>query len=603
MGRARPAHPEPAPTARLLSALVFLASVALVLALPLVFDSRALDMFREPKSELALACWGVLAAVFAVGNLGGPAWRDWWWAPWAGVLAGGAVSALACPEPGRALANLAPLALAALGWGAVRQLSEERRRSLLRLVVWAGAAEAVLVLLFLRPSWQPETFSQFGAMVGRYAWIGTLGNPADVATFLALPALLAAQRAISTRRRRLAWTGAAVLLAGVVLGTRTITGALALAAGGLVIAWRVTSRRWRLPVVAGVTAAAVLVFLMTPLAGRVRAAVSEVKSGGLIQLASFRGAAFAAAGSMLAARPLTGVGYGLFEADSFRFQSPDTLADRGRVLGLVTGFGEAHNDLLQYAAETGLLGVALAAAGAALALRRGRAGGAGLLDPVPLAAAALVVVLAEFPLHLAANAAQWAVLAALALPPLPPPPKIAAGQERARLLAVGLLAGAVLAVAWQQYRAGMAFEQAKVLVSTLRAAPARSPVKTELARAALANLRRWAFWRPFSWEADVTLGNIAFEAGETRAALASFGRALALADRPEIRFDLGMALLASGNEEAGMTRLEQAVKLNPAVFRAITDPKLARALRRRLDASGYGAKHAWMYEGTPAATP
>ena len=369
------------------------------------------------------------------------------------------------------------------------------------------------------------------------------------------------------------------------------------------IAWRVTSRRWRLPVVAGVTAAAVLVFLVTPLAGRVRTAVSEVKSGGLIQLASFRGAAFAAAGSMLAARPLTGVGYGLFEANSFRFQSPDTLADRGRVLGLVTGFGEAHNDLLQYAAETGLLGVALAAAGAALALRRGRAGGGGLLDPVPLAAAALVVVLAEFPLHLAANAAQWAVLAALALPPLPPPPATAGWQERARLLAVGLLAGAVLAVAWQQYRAGMAFEQAKVLVSTLRAAPARSPVKTELARAALANLRRWAFWRPFSWEADVTLGNVAFEAGETRAALASFGRALALADRPEIRFDLGMALLASGNEEAGMTRLEQAVKLNPAVFRAITDPKLARALRRRLDASGYGAKHAWMYEGTPAAAP
>jgi tetratricopeptide (TPR) repeat protein len=602
VGRARPAHPDPGPTARLVSLLAYLVSAVLVLGLPLVFDSRALDLFREPKSELALACWGVLAAVFAVGNLGGPAWRDWWWAPWAGVLAGGAVSALACPEPGRALADLAPLALVALGWGAVRQLSEERRRSLARLVVWAAAIEAVLVLLFLRPSWQPEAFSQFGAMVGRYAWIGTLGNPADVATFLVLPALLAAQKALSARRRRSVWWAAAVLLAGVVLGTRTITGALALAAGGLVIAWRVTSRRWRLPVVAGVTAAAVLVFLVTPLAGRVRTAVSEVKSGGLIQLASFRGAAFAAAGSMLAARPLTGVGYGLFEANSFRFQSPDTLADRGRVLGLVTGFGEAHNDLLQHAAETGLLGVALAAAGIALALRRGRAS-VGLLDPVPLAAAALVVMLAEFPLHLAANAAQWAVLAALALPPLPPPPTVAGWQERARLLAVGLLAGAVLAVAWQQYRAGIAFEQAKVLVSTLRAAPARSPVKTELARAAFANLRRWAFWRPYSWEADVILGNVAFEAGETRAALASFGRALALADRPEIRFDLGMALLAAGDEDAGMTRLEQAVKLNPAVFRAITDPKLARALRRRLDASGYGAKHAWMYEGTPAATP
>ena len=423
-----------------------------------------------------------------------------------------------------------------------------------------------------------------------------------MATFLALPAVLAAEQALAARRRRLAWAGAAVLLAGVVLGTRTITGALALAAGGLVIAWRAASKRSRLPIVAGVAAAAVLLFLVTPLAGRVRTAVVEARHGGVAWLGSARGAAFLAAGSMLAARPLTGVGYGLFEANSFRFQSPETLANRGRVLGLVTGFGEAHNDLLQHAAETGLLGIALAAAGAALALRRGRAGG-GLLDPVPLAAAALVVMLAEFPLHLAANAAQWAILAALALPPLPPPPTTAGWRERGRLLAVGLLAGAALAVAWQQHRAGIAFEQAKVLVSTLRAAPARSPVKTELARAAFANLRRWAFWMPYSWEADVILGNVAFEAGETRAALASFGRALALADRPEIRFDLGMALLAAGDEEAGMTRLEQAVKLNPAVFRAITDPKLARALRHRLDASGYGEKHAWMYEGTPAAAP
>jgi O-antigen ligase len=602
VGRARAAHPEPGPTARLLSTLVFLASAALVLALPLVFDSRALDMFREPKSSLALACWGVLAAVFAVGNLGGLAWRDWWWAPWAGVLAGGAVSALACPEPGRALANLAPLALAALGWGAVRQLSEERRRSLARLVVWAGAIEALLVLLFLRPAWRPEVFSQLGDLSGRYAWIGTLGNPADIATFLALPALLAAERALAARRRRLLWAGAAILLAGVLLGTRTITAALALAAGGFLLAWRAGFRRWRVPLAAGVAVAAVLLFVFTPLAGRIRTAFAEAKHGDVVWLGSARGAAFLAAGSMIEARPLTGVGFGLFEADSFRFQSPETLADRGRVLGLVTGFGDAHNDLLQHAAETGLLGIALAAVGAALAFRR-RTGTGGLFDPVPLAAAALVVALAEFPLHLAANAAQWAVLAALALPVLPPPPTTAGWQERARLLAVGILAGAVLAVAWQRYRAGTAFEQAKVLVSTLRAAPARSPVKTELARAALANLRRWAFWRPYSWEADVILGNVAFEAGETRAALASFGRALALADRPEVRFDLGMALLASGDEAAGMTRLEQAVKLNPAVFRAITDPRLARALRRRLDASGYGAKHAWMYEGTPAANP
>ncbi len=360
-------------------------------------------------------------------------------------------------------------------------------------MVWAGAIEALLVLLFLRPAWRPEVFSQLGDLSGRYAWIGTLGNPADIATFLALPALLAAERALAARRRRLLWAGAAILLAGVLLGTRTITAALALAAGGFVLAWRAGSRRWRVPLVAGVAVAAVLLFVLTPLAGRIRTAFAEAKHGGVVWLGSARGAAFLAAGSMIEARPLTGVGFGLFEADSFRFQSPETLADRGRVLGLVTGFGEAHNEVLQHAAETGLLGIALAAAGFALALRRGRTGGAGLLDPVPLVAAALVVALAEFPLHLAATAAQWAVLAALALPPLPPPP---VDGSRGRSVPACWRSGSspepCSRLAWQRYRAGTAFEQAKVLVSTLRAAPARSPVKIELARAALANLQRWS---------------------------------------------------------------------------------------------------------------
>ena len=602
MHHASHADEGPSPAARVRAALAFLAVIGLLLALPLVFDGRALDAFRGPKSELALACWGVLAALFAVANLGGGAWRDAWWAPWAGVLAAGAVSAVACPQPLRALAALVPVALAALGWGAVRQLPEARRRSLARLVVWAAVIEAVLVLLFLRPEWQPQIFHDFAGLVGRYDWIGTLGNPADVATFLALPALLAAGRALAARRHRAVWWAATALLAGVVLGTRTITGALALAAGALVIGWRAAPPRRRLAIAAGLALATVGVFALTPLAGRVRTAVTEVKSGGLIRLASFRGAAFAAAGAMLAARPLTGVGFGLFEANSFRFQSLDALAARGRDLGLVTGFGEAHDEPLQYAAETGLLGLVLAIAGFAFAWRRGARGG-GVLDPAPLAAAALVLSLAQFPLHLAAIAAQWAVLAALALPPLPPPPAAGPGRERWQLLAIGVLGGLAVVTAWQRYQAATAFEQGKALVNTLRAAPGRSPVKAGLARTALANLQRRTPWLPYSWQADVILGNLAVEAGDARAAFASFSRALALADRPEIQFDLGMALLMAGDREGGMARLERAVQLNPVVFRSISDAALAQALRRRLDASGYGPKHAWMYEGTAAANP
>jgi hypothetical protein len=64
-----------------------------------------------------------------------------------------------------------------------------------------------------------------------------------------------------------------------------------------------------------------------------------------------------------------------------------------------------------------------------------------------------------------------------------------------------------------------------------------------------------------------------------------------------------MALLTAGNREAGMAHLARAVQLNPAIFREVRNPELAIALRRRLDTSGYGVKHQWMYQGTPAASP
>ena len=80
-------------------------------------------------------------------------------------------------------------------------------------------------------------------------------------------------------------------------------------------------------------------------------------------------------------------------------------------------------------------------------------------------------------------------------------------------------------------------------------------------------------------------------------------RLCALADRPEVRFDVGMTLLMAGDREEGMGQLVRAVQLNPAVFREIKDPALSRELRGRLDASGYGAKHSWMFKDTPAEQP
>lgn len=603
MARTHAPKKTQAPTERVLAGLAFLAAGALALAVPLVWDSGALAMFRSPKSDLALAAWALLAAVFVVSNLGGAAWRDPWWLAWGGVLAGGVVSAVTCPEPARSLASLLPLALAALGWGAVRQFTVERRRALTTLLVWAGFIVAMLVLLFLRPSWQPESFALLAHEGGRYEWIGTFGNPGDAAVFLALPALLATRRAISTRRLRLPYAVAALVMVGVILGTRTITAVLAVAAGALVLAWRrvPATRRW--PLAGAALAVVVVLFAATPLSQRVRSAIDEVRGGGLLWLGSGRAAGYAGAAAMVAARPATGVGFGLFEANSFRFQSPDALAERGRVLGLVTGFGDAHNDPLQYAAETGAIGLLLAGAGLVLASRRRPRHDGAVVTGWPLAAAALVLALTQFPLHLAAVASQWVLLAALALPPLPPPPDAHGWSARGRLLAAGVLAGTALTLTWQHHRATTLFQQGRVLSESLRSGQVRPETRAQTARAALANLIPGVRVLPYSWEAAVILGNLAVDAGDTRLAVASFGRALALAERPEVQYNVGIALIMAGDRANGIAHLVRAVQLNPAVFREVRDPELSRALRRNLDASGYGAKHLWMYQGTPAADP
>jgi tetratricopeptide (TPR) repeat protein len=577
------------------------ASLVLVLVVPLVWHSGMEDMFRTPKTELALAAWGVLAAVFAVSNRGA-ALRERWWAAWGGVLAGAGLSALASGQPARVLAAMLPVALAALGWGAIRQLPEPRRRTLERAIIWAAVLEATAALLFLRSEWRPESFGLLPDLTGRYALIGTLGNPADVAVFLVLPALLSGGYAFSSRKQRWPSAAAGLLLAFVIVATGTFTAVIALALGAAVLAWRALPRTRRVPALAALACVSILIVLATPLRQRLSDTAAALRAGNAIWLGSGRAAGYTSALAMFAAHPLTGVGFGLFEANSFRFLSRDALAERAHVLGLETGFGEAHNEALQHAAETGAIGLALAAVGVVLAVRGG-ARARGIVAPVaPILAAAAVLALAQFPLHLAAIAAQWTVLAALVLPRLDTPEPLS-GRGRLRLVAVGVVGALVVALAWQRVGASVTLHQAQVLSDSVRAPETAPTVRRALARAALPHLVAKSRWLPFSWRAAVIVGNLEVDAGDIQRAVASFQRALVLAERPEVRFDVGIALLMEGERDAGMAHLERAVELNPAVFRTITDPDLSRSLRRRLDASGHGLTHGWIYDGTPAATP
>jgi O-antigen ligase len=579
------------PARRLFDRLAIVAASTLVIVVPLVWDAAVSSPFRTPKSTLAAAAWVVLAGVFALGG-GRAAWRDPWLAPWAGAVAGALVSAPLSGATARVALAAVPLACAGLGWMAVRQLGAPRRRRLADLVIAAGVLEATLAIAFRFPAMRPGSLAAI-AGGGREAWVGTFGNPGDVAVFLVLPALLATAQAIETPGRRSWLSGAALVMAAVVVATESLSGVAALLVGCAVLVGRRLAARTRVVAATALLIAAVGAVLATPLRGRVAVAVQQLHAGRWIWLGTGRAAGYAAAAGMLAAHPMTGVGYALFEANSYRFQDENTRADRARELGLVTGFGEAHDDLLQHAAETGLIGLALLIAGVWLAVRLGRGGPLVEAPWMPLLAAAGVLALLQFPLHLAAIAAQWAVIAALAIPPPPAPAPLADTPGRFRAAAVVALVVAAVAVAWRRHDAELALQQGRILAGTLRRVPDRR-LAGEVARRAVDGLDRHRFWLPYSWDLEVTAGNLAMEGGEPAAALRRFRAALALADRPEIRFDVGMALLASGDRDGGLDELDHAVRLNPAILGTIADGGVRSAVLARLGADGYLARHPWV---------
>lgn len=600
MGRGKRGAASPAPRAGWPERAAFALAVSLVLAVPLVWSSDCTEVFRVPKRELALALWAALATLFVARNPGGAAWRDPWWAPWAAVAAGAALSAVASGHPGVVLVRSLPFVLAALGWGALRQLDDRHRARVAALVVAAGALQAALTALLVLPAFQPAAFGRLDRFDGRYRWIGTLGNPADVGVYLVPPLLLAVTLAMSRRRRRWLNAAAAALMLFVLLQSRTLSAAIALACGGAVLLWRLVPRRLRIPAVAAALAVAVAAAFVGPLAPRVRTAVDEFRKGGWTAIGSGRGAGYAAAIGMVAARPLTGVGFGLFESNSFAYQGEDVLARRARVLRLETAFGQAHNDVLQHAAETGLLGVLLAAAAIAWAALRAPRGTPALPARAPLLAAVVPLALLQFPTHLAAIAAQWAVLAALALPPLAPPPPATPRRRAAQGLAVATVAAAASWAGWQRYTGSIAWQQASTLAQAIQKGQLKQG-GAEAARAAYGRLAPRLRWFPGAWDAQVVTGTVAMLAERPETALDHFRRALALAERPETRFNVGMALLALGEQESGYAHLVRAVKLNPWVLGQVSRPEVAAALRRRLDADGYGTRYPWIYKTSPHA--
>ncbi|HEY3571637.1 MAG TPA: O-antigen ligase family protein [Thermoanaerobaculia bacterium] len=394
----------------------------LVLVMPLVFAPVAKESFRQPK--LLMAEWLALA------SLAGLAWglsrvervglADLW-RPAAvrmvlPILAVATLGLAFTSHPLHvrdALIDLWIGAAALVGWSVA--LSSSRLERLLRGLLWPAFLLALLGIVQYHGIWQPLQLATLKEG-SRLAITSLAGNPGDLAAFLVLPCL-AAQDLL--RRRTEGWGspaawGTALALAVSVyalLLTQTLAAVIALLAGSVLL-WgaRMPRRRAALLLAGGVVTCALAVAAVAPLRLRVLEKAREAARGDWSAVFSGRFDGWRTAAWMFERHPLAGVGQGAYQAEF----APAKLAliDRGAVFypGLTQGsaFENAHNDVLESAAEWGIPGLLALAWGLWVllgALRRKTGDAAGAPEDRSLAWAGVtalaVLSLVDFPFRIA----------------------------------------------------------------------------------------------------------------------------------------------------------------------------------------------------------
>ncbi len=346
----------------------------LVLVPPVLWAPVAKESFRQPKrlaaEWLALASLACLAGglqrvervtLAAVWRL--PAVRIV--VPLLAVAAAGLAFTRYPLHVREALIDLAIGAAALVGWSAA--LPASRLERLLRGELWPAALLALLGIAQFHGLWQPLRFASLAAG-SRLAITSLAGNPGDLAAFLVLPCLVAQDLLRRRRRAGEGWGSAGVLAAALALATavyallltQTLAAVAALVAGSLLLWGAGVPRRRAAALVAGaVLAAALLVVAVPPLRGRVLEKWDEMARGNWNSVLTGRFDGWRAAVWMFERHPLAGVGHGAYQPEFVPAKL--ALLDRGVTFfpGLTQsgGFGNAHNEILESAAEWGIPGV------------------------------------------------------------------------------------------------------------------------------------------------------------------------------------------------------------------------------------------------------
>jgi len=297
------------------------------------------------------------------------------------------------------------------------------------IIVLPAVINGAIYILQELEIWSP--FDTSGAAEVHLRRTALMGNPNDVGSYLIVPALVAMALALSQRRGRLIWAGAAAFILVATYMTHTVA-AIGAVAVALFVMFALWLRSWPKTVavfVAVVILGAIPFAAYPPLRARVVLMRDALQRRDFETLSAARTLPFLTAAEMIRTRPITGLGPGGFAYNFFDYKL--RLQQRRRELFEHTtelNFGEAHNDHLQVAAETGLPGYALFLAALLLIgsasrpqARRDDAAESDRDDFVrllglPLAVSLFILALAQFPLELIAptHTYLWAAAAIVA---------------------------------------------------------------------------------------------------------------------------------------------------------------------------------------------
>jgi O-antigen ligase len=546
--------------------------------------------FRTPKTVLSLIALMSIAGFSWAGQLARGRIR-FCWSPLAATLLClpliQLVSASWSSSPRLALAAAAQTAIWIIGALWIATLDDEDRLRLVRATA-VGAAISGAVLIAQAAGVAVFSLGPAGPS-GRLNLTGLTGNPADLsmAAVLLLPLVFAAPG--SSDRPWVRWV-LAVLLTAAAAVSQTLTAIFALAVVWSV--WLVQTRSRRLWAASAAAAALVIaVGLWTGLDTRIEGQLRRLHRGDWYLMLSARSDGWSAAGEMVRARPVSGVGASNFTRAYYpsRIAWLERTESVGRRTELATHFRFAHCDPLQVIAELGVPGTVWLVALVVVAFRYRPRG-----DPLFLLAAAAFLPFAvlHFPGHLAVGILPMILVIGHL---------IAQGREIdvtmppwTRFVASVLAVVAVLiGIYWQLYgltlnlwRGGLTHSLS--VMQTLEK-PQRAQHAAAIEAQILPRIAGLGGARPWLWR---MVGQARLAREDDAGAETAFRNALILWPHEEAEFGLGLALAAQdrGLVERGVTldgrnlrgkaivHLARVCRTNPALLELIEEDDLRRAV-------------------------